>query len=107
MGAWLVSDVRAGRAAAAGTLYHALMRLDGAKMFLLAAMGAALAVLAVTSAVLPRWLAPLGLLMAVALVLSGLGYALLAPGLATAVYASGVLLLAVVTATGLTLRASR
>jgi len=40
-------------------------------------------------------------------VVFGLGYALLAPSLATAVYVSGVLLLAFVTATGVTMRTSR
>jgi hypothetical protein len=103
LGAWLVLGAVASRhAATAGTLYQALMRADGAKMFLLAAMAVALAVLSLRSAVLPRWLAPLGLLLAVSLVASGLGYVLLAPGLSTAVYASGVLLLAVVTTTGVT-----
>ena len=108
MGAWLVfGAVSSGRAGTAGTLFHALMRLDGAKMFLLAATAVALAALSVTSAVLPRWLAPLGLLLAVSLVASGLGYVLLVPGLAAAVYVSGVLLLAFVTATGTTMRTSR
>jgi hypothetical protein len=70
-------------------------------------MAVALAVLSLTSAVLPRWLAPLGLLLAVSLVISGFGYVLLAPGLSAAVFVSGVLLLVVVTATGVTLRTSR
>jgi hypothetical protein len=105
MGAWLVfSVVPARRAATAGTLYHALTRVDGAKMFLLAAMAVALAVLSVTSDVLPRWLAPLGFLLAAALVTSGLGWVLLAPGLAAAVNVSGALLLIFVTATGVTMR---
>ena len=81
-----------------------LTRLDGAKMFLLAAMAVALSVVALTSCALPRWLAPVGFLLAASLVVSGLGYVLLAPGLASAVYVSGILLLAFVTATGVTLR---
>jgi hypothetical protein len=105
MGAWLVFGVvPSGRAASAGALYHALTRVDGAKMFLLAGMALALAVLSVTSAVLPRWLAPLGLLLAVSLVISGISFVLLAPGLAVSVNVSGVLLLVFVTATGITMR---
>jgi hypothetical protein len=104
MGAWpIYGVVPSGRTETAGTLYHALMRIDGAKMILLAAMAAALAVLSMTSAVLPRWLAPLGLLLAALLVASGLGYLLLAPGLAAVVYVAGTPLLVVVTATGVTM----
>jgi hypothetical protein len=79
------------------------IRLDGAKMFLLAAMAVALSAVALTSHALPRWLAPLGFLLAASLAVSGLGYALLAQGLASAVYLSGILLLAFVTSTGVTL----
>ena len=108
VGAWLVYGPVAGRrAAAATTAYQVLTRLDGAKMFLLAAMAVALSVVALTSPVLPRWLAPLGFALAAALVVSGLGYVLLAPGPATAVYESGILLLAFVTSTGVTLDAAR
>lgn len=108
MAAWLqYGPVTSGRAATAGTLWSGIQRVDGAKMFVLAAMAIALAVLSLTSAVLPRWLAPLALLLAVALVISGLGYVLLAASLSDAVFVSATLLLAVVTATGVTLRASR
>ena len=55
-------------------------------------------------AALPRWLAPVGFLLAASLAVSGLGYALLAQGLASAVYVSGILLLAFVTGMGVTLR---
>lgn len=108
VGAWLVYGPVAGRrAAAATTAYQVLTRLDGAKMFLLAAMAVALSAVALTSPVLPRWLAPLGFALAAALVVSGLGYVLLAPGLAAAVYVSGILLLAFVTSTGVTLNQQR
>jgi hypothetical protein len=108
VGAWLVYGPVAGRrAAGAETAYQILTRLDGAKMFLLAAMAVALSVVALTSPVLPRWLAPLGFALAAALVVSGLGYVLLAPGPATAVYESGILLLAFVTSTGVTLNQQR
>jgi hypothetical protein len=108
LAAWLqFGPVASGHAATAGTLWSAIQRIDGVKMFVLAAMAVALAVLSLTSVVLPRWLALLGHPLAVALVISGFGYLLLAPGLSVAVYVSGVLLLAVVTATGVTLPASR
>jgi hypothetical protein len=108
MAAWLqFGPVASGHAAAAGTLYSAVQRIDGAKMFVLAAMAVALAVLSLASAALPRWLAPLALLLAACLEISGLGYVLLANALSDSVFVSGVLLLAVVTATGMTLRTSR
>jgi hypothetical protein len=107
MASWLqYGPVASGHAATAGTLWSALQRIDGAKMFVLAAMAVALLVLSLTSAVLPRWLAWLALLLAVTLVASGLGYVLLAAGLSDAVFVSAALLLVVVTAAGLTLRAS-
>jgi hypothetical protein len=92
--------------ATSGTLWSAVQRIDGAKLFVLAAMAVALAVLSLTSTVLPRWLALLAYPLAESLVLSGLGYVLLAAGLSDAVYVAGVLLLVVVTAAGLTLRTS-
>jgi hypothetical protein len=105
LAAWLIEGlVRGRRAAAAGTVYHAINRLDGAKMFLLAAMALAIAAVALRTVSLPRWLASLGVLLAASLAVSGLGYVLLAPGLAAAVYVSGFLLLAFVTGTGITLR---
>jgi hypothetical protein len=108
MAAWLqFALVASGHATAAGTLYSALQRIDGAKMFVLAAMAVGLAALSLASAVLPRWLAPLALLLAACLVISGLGYVLLANAVSDAVFVAGVLLLAVVTATGVTLRTIR
>ena len=104
LGTWLVyGPVASRRTAAAGTVYQVLTRLDGAKMFLLAAMAVALSAVALTSHALPRWLAPLGFLLAASLTVSGLGYVLLSHGLASAVYVSGILLLAFVTSTGVTL----
>ena len=108
LGAWLVYGPIAGRrTTTAGIAYQVLTRLDGAKMFLLAAMAVALSAAALTSHALPRWLAPLGFLLAASLAVSGLGYVLLAQGLASAVYASGILLLAFVTSTGVTLDVAR
>jgi hypothetical protein len=108
MAAWLqFGPVDAGHAAAAGTLWSTIQRIDGAKLFVLAAMAVALAVLSLTSAVLPRWLALLAHPLAISLVIAGIGLLLLASALSVAVFVSGVLLLAVVTATGATLRTSR
>ena len=70
-------------------------------MFLLAAMAVALSAVALTSHALPLlglrhlascWPRPCAV--------SGLGFVLLAQGLASAVYVSGILLLAFVTSTG-------
>lgn len=108
MFAWLqFGPVASGHASAAGTLYSAGQRIDGAKLLVLAAMAVALAVLSLASAALPRWLAPLALLLAVCLVISGLDFVLLALALSDAVFVAGVLLLIVVTATGVTLRTTR
>jgi hypothetical protein len=104
LGTWLVYGPVGRRTATAGIAYQALIRLDGAKMFLLAAMAVALSAVALTSHALPRWLAPPGFLLAASLAVSGLGYVLLAQGPASAVYVSGILLLAFVTSTGVTLR---
>ena len=103
LGAWLVTVPSPAANRHSGTAYQVLTRLDGAKMFLLAAMAVALSAVALTSHALPRWLAPLGFLLAASLAVSGLGYVLLAQGLASAVYVSGILLLAFVTSTGVTL----
>ena len=53
-------------------MYHAITRTDGAKMFLLGAMALAISQLARRTPILPRWLAPIGVLLAVALVTSGM-----------------------------------
>jgi hypothetical protein len=105
LGSWLFSAlVPDRRTATAGSVYHAITRMDGAKMFLLAAMALAISQVALHSPILPRWLMPLGVALAATLAISGLGYLLLAPGLAAAVYVSGTLLVIFVCATGITLR---
>jgi len=105
LGTWLFRGlVPDRRVSAAGAVYHAITRMDGAKMFLLAAMALAIAQVARGRRILPAWLAPLGVVLAATLVTSGLGYLLLAPGLSSAVYGSGILLLTFVCATGMTLR---
>ncbi len=110
IGVWLFGTVLPQRRTATfGTAYHALERLDGAKMLVLAAMAVALSAVAISAPILPRWLAPIGFLLGAGLVVSGLGWVLLAPGLGNSVYVSGVLLVLFVTATGVTLglRAAR
>jgi hypothetical protein len=104
LGVWLFGTVLPQRRTVTfGTAYHALSRVDGAKMLLLAAMAVALSAVALSAAILPRWLAPIGFLLGAGLVVSGLGWLLLAPGLSNSVYVSGVLLVVFVTATGVTL----
>ena len=104
LGAWLFHElVPDRRAATAGTVYHAITRMDGAKMLLLAAMALAVAGLARRPGILPAWLAALGAVLAATLVTSGVGYLLLASGLSSAVYVSGILLLIFVSATGISL----
>jgi hypothetical protein len=104
LGIWLFGTLLPQRRTATfGTVFHSLNRVDGGKMFVLAAMAVALSAVAISAPILPRWLTPFGFLLAVALVVSGLGWVLLAPGLANSVNVSAPLLLAFVTATGVTL----
>jgi hypothetical protein len=70
-------------------------------MLALAAMAAGGAALARRTRLLPAWLGWLGAVLAVALVVSGIGYLLLRSGLAPAAFVSGPLLLVWVTAVGL------
>ena len=110
IGVWLFGTVLPQRRTATfGTAYHAVERLDGAKMIVLAAMAVALSVVAISAPILPQWLAPIGFLLGAGLVISGLGWLLLSPGLGNSVYVSGVLLVVFVAATGVTLglRAAR
>jgi hypothetical protein len=104
LGIWLFGTLLPQRRTATfGTAFHAVNRVDGGKMFVLAAMAVALSAVAISAPILPRWLAPVGFLLAAALVVSGLGWVLLSPGLANSVIVSGILLLVFVTATGVTL----
>ena len=104
LGAWLIATVvpdrQTGTACAA---FHALNRVDGAKIFLLAVMAAALSAIAMTAPPqLPRWLTALGFLAAATLVVSGLGYCCSRQDSGDLVYVSGVLLVAFVTSIGVT-----
>jgi hypothetical protein len=96
------SVVPDGDADRAGRLFDLINRMDGVKMFALAAMAAA-GVGLVRRAVLPRWLAYTAVLLTVALIASGAGYLLLNTTLAQAVFVSGPLLLVWVTGAGVAL----
>lgn len=82
-----------------------LNRLDGIKMFALAALVAAFAMVdrnyTTEEPFLPAWLRIVNVLTAIALVLSGLGYAFLNAPLMLAAWASLPLLLLSITATGI------
>jgi hypothetical protein len=97
------SAVPDGDSGRAGHLFTAINRLDGVKMLALAAMAASGAALVRRTRLLPGWLAYLGALLAVTLVVSGIGYLLLSSTLAPTAYVSGLLLLAWVTAAGISL----
>ena len=83
-------------------LYEAVNRLDGAKMFALAALGLAGA----ASGVLPRWLRYTGIALAMAMASSGVPYLSLLQGGAVLAYVSGPLLLLFITGTGIALGTS-
>jgi hypothetical protein len=86
----------------AGRLFDLINRMDGVKMFALAAMAVA-GVGLVRRAVLPRWLGYTAALLTVALIVSGAGYLLLNTTLVQAVFVSGPLLLVWVTGAGVAL----
>ncbi len=91
-----------GDASRAGSLFDLSNRLDGVKMFALAALAVAGSGLA-RRGLLPRWLGYTGAALAVALVASGTGYVLLNTTLARAAFASLPLLLVWVLGTGVAL----
>jgi hypothetical protein len=97
------SAVPDGDSGRAGSLFAAVNRLDGVKMLALAAMAASGAALVRQAHLLPSWLGYVGALLAVALVVSGLGYLLLSTTLAPAAFVSGPLLLLWVTGAGISL----
>ena len=106
--AWLAGwVVPAGDASRAGLLFASINRLDGVKMLALAAMAGTGAALVHRTGVLPGWLGYAGGLLAVALVVSGVGYLLLNSTLAPAAFVSGPLLLLWVTGAGISLGRSR
>jgi len=98
-----VSVVPAGHAGTAGTLNDTINRLDGLKMFVLAALAVAGTVLARRTHVLPKWLVWVGALLAVAIAASGVGYALINNALSVAAWVSLPLLLVFITGAGVVL----
>jgi hypothetical protein len=100
------SAVSDGDADRAGFLFDLINRLDGVKMFALTAL-AITGIGLVRRGVLPRWLAYVGALLAVALAVSGTGYLLLNSTLAEAAAVSLVLLLVWVPGTGIALARTR
>jgi hypothetical protein len=90
----------------AGTLFSLINRIDGVKMFVLAIMTLAGEALA-RDGVLPRWLGYVGVLAAIALVASGIGYVFLVNPFALAAFASLPLLLLWVTGAGVALTLTR
>ncbi|MEZ0089619.1 hypothetical protein [Streptacidiphilus sp. EB129] len=95
--AWALPDHRTGLA---GGLFVAVNHLDGVKMLLLAA----LALAAGRGGALPRWVGVVGVVLALSLAASGIGYLLLLNGLGDAAFVSGPILLVWVCAAGLTAR---
>jgi hypothetical protein len=100
IGLLLAADVVA--PVAAGGLFDALNRLDGVKLLLLAV--AAVAAWQSAGGGRPRWVARLGLPLAATLAVGGVGYLLLAPGLAVAAAPALLLLLVWVAASGVAAR---
>ena len=80
-------------------LFEGVNRLDGVKMLTLAV----LAIAAVATGLLPRWLRYTSIVLAVSIVGSGLGWLLLIPSLATLAYVAGPPLLVFITGTGILL----
>lgn len=84
--------------------FNAINRIDGPKMWLLGAMAWS-SVGLVTHGVIPRWLKYVGIVLAIAAVISGIAYGLLLNSLAWTAYVSGILLLVWVCSLGITARA--
>ena len=95
-----VPDGESGRA---GTLFHLINRLDGAKMLALAAMALAAVAPARRRGPLPRWLGYVAVALAATMIASGVGYLVLNNTLTQAAAVSLPLLLIWVAATGVTL----
>ena len=101
---WAVSG---GHVGAAGALNETISRLDGVKMFVLAGLALAGGALGARTGLLPRWLRVVGLALAAAILVSGVGYLLLLNGPATAAWVSLPLLLVWVTGVGVVVARAR
>jgi hypothetical protein len=101
-----VLGVTLARTSAPGTareLYELVSRLDGVKMFALAALAAAAAI----APLLPGWLRYLSAGLAISITASGVAYLFLLDSVAWLAYPAGLLLLAVIPATGYALGRAR
>jgi hypothetical protein len=98
-----LSAVPADHIGAAAAVSETVTRLDGVKMFVLATMAAAGTAMARQTGLLPRWLRWTGVALVIAIVASGIGYALLNNTFALAAWASLPLLLVWVTGAGIAL----
>jgi len=96
-----MSAVPADHISAAAAVSETVTRLDGVKMFVLATMAAAGTVMARQAGLLPRWLRYTGVALVVAIIASGIGYALLNNAFALTAWASLPLLLVWVTGAGI------
>ncbi len=100
MTSWAVPD---GHGGGAHVLFQMFNRLDGVKMFALAGLAMAAAILAKRKDVLPRRLRHVSIALAVTIAASGAGYLLLVDSLAILAFVSGPILLVWVTSTGILL----
>lgn len=99
----IMSAVPADHIGVAAAISETVSRLDGVKMFVLATMAGAGTVLARQTGVMPRWLRWTGMALVVAIIASGIGYALLNNTFALAAWLSLPLLLVWVTGAGIAL----
>lgn len=102
LGIWAAGPATSdGAANTVANLVEAVNRLDGLKMFALAAMAVAGVLLSRRTGLVPRWLQWVGVALAVTITLSGFGYLLLLGALSVFAYVSLPLLMLFVTATGI------
>lgn len=100
LGLLVTAAATGGHVASAGSLFEALSRLDGVKMF---ALPGATAWLAATRPALPRWLRRVTVLVALALIASGCAYITLSNAFAWTAFVSLPLLLLWVAGAGIAL----
>lgn len=91
-----VALARTSAPGAARELYDLVNRLDGVKMFALAALATAAAL----ASLLPSWLRRISVALAISITASGVAYLFLLDSVAWLAYPAGLLLLAVIPATG-------
>jgi hypothetical protein len=94
-----IAVARATTPATAHLLYEALNRVDGVKMFAIAA----LALMAGAAAALSRWLRWLGAALGITIIASGVAYLFLLDSVSWLAYVAGVLLLIFIPAAGIVL----